>query len=144
MSQRQNAITTVLRVCISNSSEKVVVLLKSLYCIIIVSYYHGKNATFLLLSASDIFTIQRGCKIHTHKKIASVAATNVLDKCTCKLMSREGGEYALRTYVRATENGFTRCEAKLWKVVCIGYGNVQHDPFGLFDQFIICGVGTST
>ena len=66
-----------------------------------VSYYHGKNATTLLLlflSASDIFTIQRGCKIHTHKEIASVAATDVrLDKCTCKLMSREGGRYALRT-----------------------------------------------
>ena len=108
-----------------------------------------RRATTLLLlflSASDIFTIQRGCKIHTHKEIASVAATDVrLDKCTCKLMSREGGRYALRTYVRATENGFTRCEAKLWKVVCIGYGNVQHDPFGLFDQFIICCcVGTST
>ena len=100
---------------------------------------HATTLLLLFLSASDIFTIQRGCKIHTHKEIACVAATDVrLDKCTCKLMSREGGEYALRTYVRATENGFTRCEAKLWKVVCIGYGNVQHDPFELFDQFIIC------
>ena len=106
MSQRQNAITTVLRVCISNSSEKVVVLLKSLYCIIIVSYYHGKNATFLLLSASDIFTIQRGCKIHTHKEIASVAATNVLDKCTCKLMSRKGGTHYVATEDSVEISGF--------------------------------------
>ena len=59
-----------------------------------------RRATLLLLflSASDIFTIQRGCKIHTHKEIGSVVATDVLDKCTCKLMSREGGgKYALRS-----------------------------------------------
>ena len=94
-----------------------------------VSYYHGKNATTLLLlflSASDIFTIQGGCKIHTHKEIASVAATDVrLDKCTCKLMSRKGGTHYVATedsveisvfYVKSTLQNLEVLKLPFWYI----------------------------